>query len=262
MYTDHWQLTRKPFENSPDPRFLYYSVEHRQALDRLMRAAEEHKGAALLTGEYGCGKTTLIRTLLKSLPSHKYHAGLVNNPRLGEIELLNEILYQLGQDSQHQNMLLLNRAIGDLFFRNVQEGRHTVIVIDEAQLIADPDAFERLRLLLNYQLEDRSLVTLVLSGQSDLRGHIKAMPQFEQRVDLWCHLNNFGYDDMTRYVAHRLRIAGREEPVFTEDALRLIYSITHGIPRRINNVCDLCLFEGANRNLDKIDGDIVRSIAS
>jgi len=227
-----------------------------------MHAVQEHKGAALLTGEFGCGKTTLIRALLKGLPSHEYQVGLVNNPRLTESELLSEILYQLGEDSQGTGVLEASRAIGDLLYRNVQEGRHTLIVIDEAQLISDQGAFEQMRLLLNHQLDDRVLVTLLLVGQTDLQESLKAMPQFEQRIALTCHLSSFEFDSMKEYISHRLRVAGTTEPVFTEDALRIVYSTTRGIPRRINNVCDLCLFEGANLKLKSIDGDTARSVVS
>lgn len=155
VYTDYWKLSRKPFENSPDSRFLYYSESHRAALDHMMYAVRERKSLALLTGDYGCGKTTLVWAVAKALEPAKFAAGIVNNPRLSDIDLMNEILYQLGEDRQSERALEVSRMVADMLFRNVKEDKHTVVMIDEAQLIVDEAVLEQLRLLLNYQLEDR-----------------------------------------------------------------------------------------------------------
>ena len=114
MYLDHWQLQRKPFENSPDSTFFYYSKSHRAALDKMLYAAREKKSLALLTGEYGCGKTMLVWAAAKALGGEKFRVGIINNPRLSEVELLNEIIYQLGEDRQTDKMLDLSRMVGDL----------------------------------------------------------------------------------------------------------------------------------------------------
>ncbi len=260
MYLDYWQLERKPFENSPDSSFFFYSEGHRAALEKLTYAARERKSLALLTGEHGCGKTTLVWALAKALEADKFRVGIVNNPRLTEIELLNEVVYQLGEDRQTDKMLELSRMMGDLLFRAVEEDQHTVVIIDEAQLITDADVMEQLRLLLNYQLEDRCMLTLVLSGQPELGERVRAMPQLDQRVAVRHHLTPLGPDDTRSYIEHRLRIAGRSESPFTEEAIRAVCAQTGGVPRRINNVCDLALMEAARQKLSSISADLIRSL--
>lgn len=260
MYLDHWQLQRKPFENSPDSTFFYYSKSHRAALDKMLYAAREKKSLALLTGEYGCGKTMLVWAAAKALGGEKFRVGIINNPRLSEVELLNEIIYQLGEDRQTDKMLDLSRMVGDLLLSAVEADQHTVVMIDEAQLIADEAVLEQLRLLLNYQLEDRCMITLVLAGQPELGSRVRALPQLDQRVAVRHHLVPFGAEDATSYIRHRLRISGLADAPFTDDAIRVICTQTGGVPRRINNLCDLALMEGARRKLERIGPDVVRSL--
>ncbi len=261
MYVDYWQLKCKPFENCPDSAFFYYSEGHKAALDRLLYAVQERKSLALLTGDYGCGKTTLIWTLSKALEPDKFRLGIVNNPRLSEIELLNEIIYQLGEERQSDRMLEVSRLLGDMLFEAVEAGRHTVVIIDEAQLIVDEAALEQLRLLLNYQLEDRCMLTLVLAGQPALGERVRSMPQLDQRVAMRCQVTPFTPDETRSYVIHRLRVSGLDRPPFTDEALREICVHSEGVPRRINNICDLALLEGAQKGLKTIGPDVIRSVA-
>jgi len=263
LYTDHWHLNRKPFENAPDPDFLFYSNEHKEALYRLTYAIQERKGGALLTGEYGCGKTTLIRAVVRNVKTVKpddYAIAVVNNPRLDHIELLNEILYQLGSDQQSNSHLELSRVLGDILYDNASQGKHTLLVVDEAQLIRDDAAMEELRLLLNYQLEDKFLITLLLAGQPELRERIKELPQFEQRVAVRYHLHTLSAEDTANYVYHRMRVAGATNAVFTPEAVQLVFKASLGVPRRINNVCDLCLLEGYRKSADKVGEDVVKQV--
>jgi len=261
VYTDYWHLKRKPFENSPDSTFFYYSEGHRVALDHMLYAMRERKSLALLTGDYGCGKTTLVWAVAKALKPEMFVTGIVNNPRLSEIDMLNEILYQLGEDRQSERMLELSRMIADLLFRNVKEDKHTVLMIDEAQLIEDEGVLEQLRLLLNYQLQDRCMLTLMLVGQLELDERVKSLPQLDQRVAVRCHLAAFSPEDVGNYVRHRLRISGVSEPIFSDEAIRAVHSVTGGIPRRINNVCDLALMQGAKQKLERVTPDLVNSVA-
>src|SRR5688572_17969750 len=168
MYETYWNLAEPPFDNSPNPKFFYLSPEHEEALLRLVYAVRHRKGCALLSGEYGCGKTTISRALIQRLEADRYEVGLLTNPSWNGIDFLREILYQLGVDTAERSKPELLHQINDLLFRNFQAGRDTVIIVDEAQLIDDDAVFEELRLLMNFQTDERFLVTVVLIGSPEL----------------------------------------------------------------------------------------------
>ncbi|HEY3127853.1 MAG TPA: AAA family ATPase, partial [Acidobacteriota bacterium] len=154
MYLEYWGLKEKPFENTPDPKFLYLSGEHRECLKRLLYAISDHKGCALLTGEYGCGKTVLVRTVVDSLDPKQYDLSLINYPIFAPGEFLREIMHQFGVETTPGSRLELFHRISQYAFENVKKGKQNLIVIDEAQLIEDAQVFDEIRLLLNVQLED------------------------------------------------------------------------------------------------------------
>ena len=259
VYERYWNFKHKPFENTPDPKFLFFSSQHQEALFKLQYAVEEGKGAAILTGDYGCGKTLLSRVLVKQLDEERYDIGLLTNPRWKAEELLREILYQLGHEvDETDKSALLHTLNDDVLYKNFQEGRSTVIIIDEAQMITDFETLEELRLLLNFQLDDKFLLTLVLSGQPELNPIIDNIPQFEQRVAVRHHLTGLSPEETSEYIQYRLAVAGREDEVFTPEAVERIYDLTRGTPRKINNICDICLLVGFTRKASVVDIDIVQ----
>ncbi len=260
MYTEHWKLTIKPFENSPDPRFLYHSAEHDEALMRLLYAIQSSKGAALLTGEYGCGKTLLMHTIVNELSSGQFNIAYLTNPRWSANELVQEILYQLEITSNGTSRIEMLHSLNDFLFDNVRNGKHTIIIVDEAQIIGDYETFEELRLLLNFQLNDRCLLTLFLVGQPELNDMVKKIPQLNQRIALRYHLKRFSYEDTKAYIQHRLNIAGRNNPIYTEAAFKELYNYSQGTPRTINNICDLSLVIGFGKHLEHIDADTIIGI--
>jgi len=177
MYQAYWGLREKPFENTPDPKFLYYSQQHEEALARMLYVVRERKGAALLTGEYGCGKTLLSRVLRSELKEdEKYKSVFILDPRLTGIAFLQEIAHQLGADPIPKTKIKIFHTLHNLFSANHAAGRHTVLVIDEAQAVRKVDIFEELRLLLNFQLDDAFLLTIILLGSSELKAMIATMP--------------------------------------------------------------------------------------
>ncbi|MDP8206753.1 MAG: AAA family ATPase [Candidatus Electryonea clarkiae] len=263
MYLDYWEIKEKPFENTPDPRFFFQSKQHREALMRILYAVHEAKGAALLTGEYGCGKTTLIRTVINELDQHLFPVVLLTNPRWGADEMLQEILYQFGTDKPPDKKTEILRLINDQLFNYVREGKHTVLFVDEAQIIEDPMTLEELRLLLNFQLNDRFMLTLVISGQPELRDRMRQLPQFVQRIAVKYHLVALSFEETSEYIEYRLALAGNlRETVFTENAIADIFSYTGGTPRKINNLCDLALAIGAGSKVAEIDSDLIKSIVN
>jgi general secretion pathway protein A len=263
MYESYWHLKEKPFENTPDPRFFYFSEEHKEALSRLTYAVQERKGAALLTGDYGCGKTVISRLLFERLPEDKYCLAFIANPLfLSPISLLREICHQLDVENSIEapkDQLLKN--LNERFYENLNANKDTVIIIDEAHAISSQDAFEELRLLLNFQLNHRFLLTLILIGQSELREKVNELKSLKQRLAIKFHLNAFLEEDTKNYVSHRLQIAGASEEIFTAKALHSIWTKSGGIPRVINNICDLSLLIGFSRKLTRIDEDLIDEVA-
>lgn len=260
MYLEYWGLQEKPFENTPDPRFFYTSSEHREALKRLLYAIEEKKGCALLTGEYGCGKTMITRTLISKLDSDRYDLALINYPMFGANEFFREILVQYGQTVTEKSSLALYHQLSQYAFDNVSKGMLSFIIIDEAQLISEPQVFEEIRLLLNLQMEDGFLVHFLLVGQPELRENIMRFPQLEQRISIKYHLHHLSHDDTLGYIRHRLNIAGASRELFTEGAYEIIHNSSFGVARRINNLCDLCLLEGFQTNAEVVNEDIVNRV--
>ena len=255
-----------PFQNTPDPRFFYPSPQHEEALSRLFYAVEQKVGAAMLTGTFGCGKTLLGEALLKGLVGEKYKTAFIKQPKLDYIELLVAIVQELGggknlpvKKSDLVATFLLNE-LREILHNNVKDGSETIVIVDEAHVIEDSSVFEGLRLLLNFQTSDRFLLTLLLFGQPELRDHVNQFKPFSQRISIKCHLGSLTEEETHQYIQQRLKAAGRENPIFTEEALRLIFDQSGGIPRKINTLCDLCLLTGFGRKSTQIDPQIVQEV--
>jgi len=259
MYLEYWKLSKFPFENVPDPEFMFYSSEHREALVRMSYAVDRMKGAALLTGEVGSGKTTLSRVFIQKLPDDGYDIGLITNPSLNPLDFLKEMVYQIGLDvtsgSKTELLATLNRKLID----NLNANKLTLLIIDEAQLISS-ETFEEIRLLLNFQMNDRFLMTFLLIGQPELRDMIRKHKQLDQRIAIRYHLNPLNDEEAINYIQYRLEKAGVTAPLFTKEALDAIYRYSEGIPRKINNVCDLALLIGFSLKVNTINETIITKV--
>ena len=260
MYESYWELTEPPFDNSPNPKFFYLSPEHEEALVRLVYTVRHRKGCGMLTGEYGCGKTTLSRALIQRLEAERYEIGLLTNPSWNAADFLREVLYQLGVETEANTKPALLHALNDIFYQNYQAGRDSVVIVDEAQLIEDDGVFEELRLLLNFQTDDRFLVTLLLVGSPELAVKVRRMKHLDQRITLRYHLNTLDYSHTANYVAYRLKMAGQLKQLFTEAAIKLIFDFTRGTPREINNLCDVALLVGYSKRASEIDETIIAAV--
>ena len=260
MYEAFWGLSEKPFENSPDPKYLFPAAEHKKAIELLTYAVCGQKGGALLTGDYGCGKTLLIRVLVQELEKDGVQMAVISYPRLTSVELLREVVHQLGSDVRSNSKLKLSRTVGQILHENVRAGKHTVLIVDEAQVVEKKSVMEELRLLLNYQLNDRFLLTLLLVGQPELRERVAAIPQLEQRIAVKSHLHMFDFVDTAKYISYRLGVAGASRQIFTPDAIEAIYNHSYGCPRRINNIGDLSLWTGFQKTVSEVGADIVESV--
>lgn len=262
MYRVHWELKELPFENVPDPRFFYASDKHQEALMRLLYAVHSRKGAAMLTGGVGCGKTVLSRILFSHLSETKYDVGLVTNPSLEPIELLREILYQLGIDPPERDRIGLLHALNEGLLNTMQQGKDTILIVDEAQAISEDATFEELRLLLNFQMNDRFLLTLILMGQPELKERVVANAQLDQRIGIRYHLQHLDMAETRQYMEFRLQRAGLKEgrKIFAPATYPLIYQHSQGIPRNINNICDMSLLSGYSLQLREIGPDLIEKV--
>ena len=262
MYEEYWGLSEMPFENTPDPRFLYYSPQHEEGLSRLLYVVERRKGAGMLTGIFGCGKTVIGQALFNALNKNIYQIAFINNPHLKSVELLRAIARQLGAEKLPEKITEMStdhflEVIGNILVNNVKDGKETLVIIDEAHVIDDMEVFEELRLILNFQFENRFLLTLLLMGQPELREKIRKNKQLAQRIAVGYHLEPLSKKEIGGYIAHRLEVAGRKRFIFTEQTLKPIYENSGGIPRRINQICDMSLITGLNYEAKIIDEKIV-----
>lgn len=258
MYLEYWGLKRFPFENTADLDFYFDASPHHRAVEGITDAIVRRRGAVLLTGEIGCGKTTVIRHMLMQLPEDRYDIALLTYPCLAPVEMLREIHRQLDMgDAAGMNRNDLIRVLEEHMIYNVQMGRDTVLCIDEAQSIEDASTLEEVRLLLNFQARDRFLLTLLLSGQPELNKHLAKLPQLAQRMAQHFHLGPLDLGDTARYILHRLGVAGAEKPIFTREAVIAIYRASGGVPRRINHNCDSCLVAGMRQQKQQIDSQLV-----
>lgn len=261
MYLEYWGFSKFPFENVPDPDFFYLSKSHEEALTRLIYAAEMRKGGAMLSGEIGCGKTTLSKVYVQELSEDKYDIGMIINPKLEDKEFLQEILYQLDMQEIPETKVRCLRTLNEKMLANMNAGKETLLIVDEAQLLNE-STFEEIRLLLNFQLNNRFLLTIILLGQPELMQKVKKIEQLEQRIAIRYHLTPFNREDTVKYIAFRQMKAGRARNVFTDEALLAIYEYTAGVPRKINNLCDLSLLIGFSSRQKTVDKKIVESIIS
>jgi type II secretory pathway predicted ATPase ExeA len=260
MYKEFYGLKEKPFSKTPDPRFLYQSRKHAEALARLQHAVEE-QDIVLLTGEIGSGKTTLSRAFIDLL-DESFHPLLIINPRLSPSQLLRTVALRLGMDDETRHRHGILEGINAKLYELYEAGKRPVLIIDEAQLIPGKATFEELRLLTNFQLDDRNLLAIVLIGQTELRDRLNRRPYqaLRQRIGMQYHLGPLDADETARYVEYRLRVGGRETPLFEEQAIALIYEHSGGIPRRINIIAANALVEGFGRGAEVIGPEIIESV--
>jgi type II secretory pathway predicted ATPase ExeA len=261
MYKEYWNLAEKPFENTADPRFIYYTHQHEEALSRLNYAIIEQKSAAVLTGVFGCGKTVIAQALINSLNKAKYEIAFIVNPQLSHVELLREIVYNLGiKDNLSTLKTDIMHLLNERLHHNLEGAKNTVVIIDEAHLIEDKLIFEELRLLLNLQYNNRFMLTLILLGQPELKEKINNIKQLEQRIFIKYHLTALEQEQIPEYIQHRLNIAGATRKIFEDNAFSSIYEGSGGIPRRINQICSLALFVGFGRAQKTIDSKLINEV--
>jgi len=263
MYTEFFGLNEKPFSISPDPRYLYLSQRHADALAHLLYGISESGGFIQLTGEVGTGKTTLIRSLLGQLPEHAEIA-LILNPQLSTKQFLQAICQELhvefqGRDTGRQLIDHLNRRLLELH----AAGKRAVLIVDEAQTMS-PELLEQVRLLTNLETSQRKLLQIILIGQPELREMLSrpGMRQVAQRITGRYHLEPLSAADTAVYINHRMRVAGGRPGIFDQRALRALFRLSQGIPRLINVIADRALLAAYTLESPQIRAGLVRRAAN
>lgn len=263
MYTQFFGLTEKPFSITPDPRYLYMSQRHADALAHLLYGISESGGFIQLTGEVGTGKTTLVRSLFEQLPDEA-DVALILNPELTTGEFLTAITEELGiKVPGDRSVKALIDGLNAYLLDAHSRGRRTVLIVDEAQNLGT-EILEQVRLLTNLETPKQKLLQIILIGQPELREVLSRadMRQVAQRVTGRYHLEPLNQADTTRYVRHRMRIAGASGSVFRPAAIREIFRRSKGVPRLINVVADRALLAGYAQESRSIGRGLVRRAAA
>lgn len=252
MYLNHWNLKRLPFENTLEPEWFFPSQTHQAALLKLRYLIENQKGAGVVVGATGFGKTFLIRRLEHELNDSTGPWLHIVFPQMSADDLLCDLAVRLrgaiahGETSPTEQLprSLALRQIEQSLDEHARAGRHPVIVVDDAHLIDDPGTLQALELLLNFQQPPQRCFTLILLGDRLLLSRLSRMPRFDERLAVRAMLQSLSPDETARFVRYRLEVAGNRGSVFELDALAELAELSGGIPRRINRLADLALLVG------------------
>ncbi len=260
MYESWYGLRERAFRKTPDPRYLYLGESHEEALEQLQFAVEEME-LALLTGEVGSGKTLVSRALVDRL-GDRYEVGMILNPRLSPAQFLRATALELGVAQPRSQVASLLDQIQARLLELDLAGRAAVLIVDEAHLIPRAATFEEIRLLTNFQLDDRNLISIVLVGQSELRERLRhrAYRALVQRIGADFQLRPLTLAEAAGYVAHRLRVAGAARPIFSAAAVERLHAASGGVPRVLNHLATQALIEGMARGREGVGSEEVEAV--
>ena len=265
MYTSFYGLNEKPFSITPDPRYLFLSERHGEALAHLVYGVTESGGFIQLTGEVGTGKTTLVRSLLLNRMPDNADVAVVLNPQLSVVEFLATICEELHIEVLHNkgSVKALTDALNRHLLKAHAAGRRTVLVVDEAQNLA-PAVLEQVRLLTNLETAKQKLLQIILIGQPELRELLARndLRQLAQRITGRYHLEPLTIEETCSYIEHRLKVAGAVGEVFDQGAKKEVFRLSQGVPRLINVICDRALLGGYAKESRRINARLIRQAAA
>ncbi len=261
FYLDSFGFTERPFTLVPDPAFLYWSDQHKRAFSVLEFGILSRAPITLVTGSVGCGKTTLLRQLLKHVEADSV-IGLISNAQGDRGELIQWVLHSLGVKFDPEDGYVSQfQILQDFLIQTYAEGRRVILIFDEAQNLSE-GSLEELRMLTNINSNKDELIQLVLVGQEELRDMIKkpALRQLAQRIAASFHLKPLTEAATHEFIVHRLRVAGGTGDEIDEKAKMLIYEVSHGIPRLVNQVCDMSLLYAWSAETKVVDAKVVQAV--
>ncbi|MGB5578524.1 MAG: AAA family ATPase, partial [Woeseiaceae bacterium] len=265
MYTSFFGLNEKPFSITPDPRYLFMSERHGEALAHLVYGVTESGGFVQLTGEVGTGKTTLVRTLLLNRMPDNADVAVVLNPQLSVLEFLATICEELHIDVPHNrgSIKALTDALNRHLLKTHAEGRRTILIVDEAQNLS-PAVLEQVRLLTNLETAKQKLLQIILIGQPELRELLgrNDLRQLAQRITGRYHLEPLTAEETAHYIEHRLKVAGALGEVFDPGAKKETFQLSQGVPRLINVICDRALLGAYSLESRRVDRRLIRRAAA
>jgi len=261
MYTKHFGLREEPFNVTPDPKFLFPSVQHQKALASISHGVSMRKGMIALIGYAGTGKTTLIRTLLKGLNGDTVTSWVFNTALQTE-DLVRYICRDFGLEVVSNDLSEIMMELYRLLISNYEEGKNTILIVDEAQNL-NPRVLEQIRQLTNIETSTNKLLQVILSGQPKLEAYLDepGLQQLNQRVSVRARLSALSHEETVEYIKHRLRVAGAgKRAIFQDEALDVIYRVSKGIPRVINIVCDNAMINAYQMDAKTIEANIIHSM--
>ncbi len=264
-YEQFFGLSEQPFSNAPDSRFWYDSDQHKEAMARIMHAAETMKGLVVMLGDIGAGKTLLARRVLDALEEDDNYVEsllVIVHSEITASWLLKRIALQIGienpAEKKEELLPQFYRRLEELF----DEGKKAVVLIDEANMLKNREVFEEFRGLLNLEVPGRKLLTLVLIGMPELEDNIKLDPPLQQRIAVKFKLKLLDKETTVNYIKHRLKVAGASKEIFSEMGMEEVYEYAKGTPRLINTICDNALLEAFLMKKEKVSTEIVDHVAS
>ncbi|MGI9328871.1 MAG: XrtA/PEP-CTERM system-associated ATPase [Pseudomonadales bacterium] len=263
MYEEHFGLTAKPFQLSPDAAFFYPSKEHKRALSFLEYGLSQADGFIVITGDVGTGKTTLVHTLLRNLDAREMLVATIVTTQLAEDDLLQLVAANFGLTGNFSSKASLLGELEGLFKQQYMQRRRVLLIVDEAQNLP-PRSVEELRMLSNFHIDGKPLVQVFLLGQEEFRGTLlsEGFEQLRQRVIATYHLNPLNEEETRTYIEHRLRLVGwQDRPHFDDPVFSAIFDFCEGVPRRINNLCDRLLLFAFLEEADVITAQMVDAVA-
>lgn len=265
MFEDHWGLSGRPFQLTPDPRFWFETATHRKAMAYLGYGLAQGEGFVVITGDIGAGKTTLMGHLLATIDPQALNAIRLVSTALEADDLLRTVAGQLGVETQGLNKADLLVAIERGLHAVARTGRRTLLVVDEAQALT-VSAVEELRMLSNFQAGGRAMLQIILLGQPEFRERLHGaehLEQLRQRVVAIHHLDPMGPEEVDAYIAHRLMIVGwNGRPDFTPDAFSALHEASGGVPRQVNALANRLMLHAALMGAEIINGDMVRAVVA